>query len=103
MKRRNFICLLLIVIIFFTGILLYFRSPLRQNKNYPILSGSFIQVDLAQKWDENDWNRELKYLTENKMQYLILTNIAFTENNITETVYQSNIPGLKNLMEIQIK
>lgn len=97
MKRRNFICLLLIVIIFFTGILLYFRSPLRQNKNYPILSGSFIQVDLAQNWDENDWNRELKYLTENKMQYLILTNIAFTENNITETVYQSNIPGTKKI------
>lgn len=86
------ICILLLA-----SVIIYFRSPLRVNKNYPILAGSFIQIDLAQDWDEAKWIKELKYLKDNKMEYLILSGITSTNDNVTKTAYNSNIPGTEKV------
>ncbi|MCH3965586.1 MAG: DUF4434 domain-containing protein [Clostridium sp.] len=97
MKNRKIIIMLFVSVILFTCVIIYFRSPLRANKNYPILAGSFIQIDLTQNWDEDKWMSELKCLKENKMEYVILSGITFTANNVTKTAYSSNIQGTEKV------
>ncbi|WP_446898088.1 DUF4434 domain-containing protein [Clostridium sp. LBM24168] len=41
--------------------------------------------------------KEMNYLKENKMEYLIVSGIISTNDNITKTVYNSNIPGTKKI------
>ncbi|BAH05147.1 hypothetical protein CKR_0096 [Clostridium kluyveri NBRC 12016] len=96
MWNKKFISIILIlVVLLFT--LMYFNSPLRNNKNYPIVDGSFIQLDLTQNWNSDKWEKELLYLKENKMNYLIITNVSQTEGDITKTCYKSKNKSFQKL------
>lgn len=97
MKNKKLALYAAVLIIFISGVFIYFKSPIKQNKGYPVLAGSFIQVDLTQSWNENKWMKELKYYKKNKMEYLVLTGIASTENNVTKTTYKSNILGFQKV------
>ncbi|MCI1944627.1 DUF4434 domain-containing protein [Clostridium luticellarii] len=88
--------ILLIILISVFGFI-YFNSPLRANKDHPIITGSFIQLDMTQHWNNDDWKNELNYFKENKMKYIIITNISQTQGNVTKTCYKSNIPGYKKI------
>lgn len=96
MMNKKFLYIALIILIFTFG-LIYFNSPLRSNRNYPIITGSFIQLDMTQHWNSNDWKNELNYLKENKMKYIIITNVSQTQGNITNTCYKNNISGYKKI------
>ncbi|MFL0195110.1 DUF4434 domain-containing protein [Clostridium sp. WILCCON 0269] len=88
MLNKKFVLIILIsVTLIFT--LIYFNSPLRASKNYPIVTGSFIQLDMTQNWTSDKWERELQYLKENKMEYIVITGVSQTEGNITKTCYKS--------------
>lgn len=76
---------------------IYCNSPLKTHKNYPIIDGTFIQLDLTQNWDESKWKSELQYLKQNKMNYLIITGVSFANGNESKAVYQSTIPGFTKL------
>ncbi|WP_406541917.1 DUF4434 domain-containing protein [Clostridium ljungdahlii] len=69
---------------------IYFNSPLKSNKNYPIVTGSFIQLDLTQNWSDSDWKKELTYLKQNKMNYLVLSGVSQTNGNITKISYKNS-------------
>lgn len=97
MKGKRNIISLIICIIFITCVFIYFRSPIKHNNNYPILAGSFIQIDLAQNWDEGKWFSELNYLKKDKMEYIVLTGITFTSNDLTKTAYNSSLPETKKI------
>lgn len=87
MWNKKFVLLSLILIaLIFT--LLYFNSPLR-NKNHPIADGSFIQLDLTQNWNSDKWEKELTYFKQNKMHYIVITNVSQTEGNLTKTCYNT--------------
>lgn len=96
MWNKKFISIILIlVVLLFT--LMYFNSPLRNNKNYPIVDGSFIQLDLTQNWNSDKWEKELLYLKQNKMNYLVITNVSQTEGDITKTCYKSKNKSFQKL------
>lgn len=97
MKLKNIKLLSVLVLVGVIFSIIYFRSPLRVQKGYPILSGSFIQIDMTQNWNQEKWNDEFKYLKQNKMEYVILTGISSTDHNITKTAYKSSIPGVKKI------
>ncbi len=78
----------ILAIALFTSI--YFNSPLKSNKNYPIVTGSFIQLDLTQNWSDSDWKRELTYLKQNKINYLVITGVSQTDDNVTKISYKNS-------------
>lgn len=94
-NKKHISITLIIAIFIFTFI--YFNSPLRSSKNYPIVTGSFIQLDMTQHWDNAHWKKELSYLKDNKMRYIVITNVSQTQGNITETCYKNNIAGYKKI------
>ena len=95
MNKRNFSITLIILILVF--VFIYFKSPLRANKNYPIVTGTFIQLDMTQNWNNDKWKNELNYLKNNKMKYIILTNASQTKGSTTDTYYKSSISGYKKI------
>lgn len=96
MWNRKFIWISsILIVLFFT--LTYFNSPLRNNKNYPIADGSFIQLDLTQNWNSDKWEKELLYLKENKMNYLVITNVSQTEKDTTKICYKSQNKNFQKL------
>ncbi|MBP2033851.1 hypothetical protein J2Z42_002558 [Clostridium algifaecis] len=97
MKNKKYMLYSAAVLIFIFAIFIYYKSPIKRNKDYPILAGSFIQIDLTQNWNENKWMKELEYYKKNNMEYVVLTGITSTENNITKTAYKSNIYGFQKI------
>lgn len=93
MYRKSLIKITLIMLTVALFVFIYYNSPLRANKNFPLANGTFIQLDLAQNWDESKWNSELHYIKQNKMDYIIITGVSFSSDNGPKAVYKSNIPG----------
>lgn len=58
----------------------------------PIADGSFIQGDMVQRWDDEKWQSEFKYLKEVNMHYLVM-GTSITEGNTIKTLYPTKIPG----------
>lgn len=94
LSKKNTLISIIVTLLF---IIIYFNSPLKSNKNYPIIDGSFIQLDLTQNWDIEKWRSELSYLKKNKMNYLIITGTSSTSGTTTKTVYKSNIPNTNKI------
>lgn len=63
--------------------------------SYPIADGTFIQDNLVAKWDDAQWQKELGYLKEVGMHYLVLAPTLHTDNDINQTIYPSNLPNVK--------
>ncbi|WP_416175692.1 DUF4434 domain-containing protein [Clostridium sp.] len=97
MKVKKYVVSLVIITIGILFTVIYFKSPIRSSDYYPLLSGTFIQIDMAQNWNKDKWISEFTYLKRNKMNYVVLTGISLTDKSGTKTVYKSNIPGTQKI------
>lgn len=98
MKFKNITYKILICI--FAGLIfvcIYFNSPLKKNINAPKADGTFIQLDLTQNWNDTRWKKELSYLKEAKMDYIVLSGVSTTNGNSTQSVYKSSLPGFQKI------
>jgi hypothetical protein len=96
-NKKNLINTSIIILVCIIFSFIYFNSPLRSYKNYPISDGTFIQLDLTQNWNSNKWRSELQYLKDDKMHYVIITGVSLTNKNLTKAVYKSSIAGVEKL------
>jgi hypothetical protein len=62
---------------------------------YPIADGTFIQENLVAKWDDAQWQKELGFLKEAGMHYLVFAPTLHTDKDINLTIYPSNLPDVK--------
>jgi hypothetical protein len=63
--------------------------------SYPIADGTFIQENLVAKWDDAQWQKELGFLKEAGMHYLVFAPTLHTDKDINLTIYPSNLPDVK--------
>ncbi len=71
------------------GILKKIQQSFKKD-NYPIANGTFIQPDMVIKWDDTMWQKELKYLKEIKMDYIIM-NTFIASKDVVKRVYNTKI------------
>lgn len=62
------------------------------NDNYPKASGTFIQPDMVMDWSDSKWQKELNYLKEVKMKYLIMNTFIVKDKRVRR-VYKTSIKG----------
>ncbi|WP_123053048.1 DUF4434 domain-containing protein [Clostridium sp. JN-1] len=60
------------------------------NNDYPKASGTFIQPDMVMNWDDSRWQKELSYLKEVKMEYLIMNTFIVKDKKIRR-IYKTSI------------
>jgi len=63
--------------------------------SYPIADGTFIQDNLVANWDDAQWQKELGFLKEAGMHYIVFAPTLHTDNDINLTIYPSNLPDVK--------
>jgi len=63
--------------------------------SHPIADGTFIQDNLVAKWDDAQWQKELGFLKEAGMHYLVFAPTLHTDKDINLTIYPSNLPDVK--------
>lgn len=73
---------------------------MNKDKSYPIANGSFIQADMVYIWDDEMWIKELRYLKEADMHYVVVMGTSLTEGDTTKTIYPTKIPG--GIMEYDV-
>ncbi|WP_123054861.1 DUF4434 domain-containing protein [Clostridium sp. JN-1] len=95
--KKNISKICVCVFIIFIFVFIYFNSPLKKSTKPPRADGTFIQVDLAQNWNDEKWKKELTYLKEANMHYIVLSGVSITKDNITQTAYKSSIPGFQKI------
>lgn len=54
----------------------------KKQDNFPKASGTFIQPDMVTEWDDFQWQRELSYLKEVKMKYIVMNTFVVQNQNI---------------------
>jgi len=74
-------------------------SKTEENPNsvsYPIADGTFIQDNLVAKWDDARWQKELGFLKEAGMHYLVFAPTLHTDiNGINRIIYPGNLPNIE--------
>ncbi|MCH3963371.1 MAG: DUF4434 domain-containing protein [Clostridium sp.] len=60
------------------------------NKHFPQASGTFIQPDMVLDWDDSKWQKELSYLKEVRMKYIVI-NTFIVQNKSIRRVYKTSI------------
>ncbi|WP_010233084.1 DUF4434 domain-containing protein [Clostridium arbusti] len=61
-----------------------------KRRDFPEASGTFIQPDMVMGWDDLKWQRELYYLKEVKMKYIVI-NTFIVQNEKVKRVYKTSI------------
>lgn len=62
--------------------------------SYPVADGTFIQDYLVAEWDDARWQKELGYLKETGMHYLVLPPTLHTDDDgVNRIIYPGNLPG----------
>ncbi|WP_229981254.1 DUF4434 domain-containing protein [Clostridium aromativorans] len=62
----------------------------KMQNNFPQASGTFIQPDMVIKWNDLEWQKELSYLKEVKMKYIVM-NTFVVQNQSIKRVYETSI------------
>ncbi|MBV4418460.1 DUF4434 domain-containing protein [Clostridium tyrobutyricum] len=57
--------------------------------NFPHASGTFIQPDMVLNWDDVTWQKELYYLKEVKMRYIVI-NSFIVQNQKIKKIYDGS-------------
>ena len=66
------------------------------SQSYPIADGTFIQNDLAANWTDDRWQQEFNALRDAGMHYIIIAPTLNTnEKGVKESIYPSDLPGVK--------
>lgn len=61
------------------------------HKNrFPRASGTFIQPDMVANWDDKKWQKELFYLKEVNMKYIIINSFIVKNHNI-KRIYRTSL------------
>ncbi|MCI1943958.1 DUF4434 domain-containing protein [Clostridium luticellarii] len=61
-----------------------------KKKYFPQVSGTFIQPDMVMDWDDLKWQRELSYLKEVRMKYIVM-NTFIVQNQHVRRIYKTSI------------
>ncbi|MEY8001262.1 DUF4434 domain-containing protein [Clostridium sp. Mt-5] len=61
-----------------------------KKKYFPQVSGTFIQPDMVMNWNDLKWQRELFYLKEVKMKYIVMNTFIVQNQNIRR-IYKTSI------------
>ncbi len=70
---------------------------------HPVAVGSFVQPWFATFWDDKRWQEEFSMLKEAGMKYLVLDpTLQSDENDISNAIYPSDLPNVKNNYSIDL-
>ncbi|AJA49073.1 hypothetical protein CPAST_c30070 [Clostridium pasteurianum DSM 525 = ATCC 6013] len=61
-----------------------------KSESFPQASGTFIQPDMVMEWDDAKWQRELSYLKEVKVKYIVI-NTFIVQNEKVKRVYKTSM------------
>ncbi|OFX30924.1 MAG: hypothetical protein A2W92_07270 [Bacteroidetes bacterium GWA2_42_15] len=71
--------------------------------SYPIADGTFIQDYLVAQWDDTRWQKELGYLKEAGMHYIVFAPTLNTGNDgINRIIYPGNLPGTRVKYQVDL-
>ena len=69
---------------------------------HPIADGTFIQENLVANWDDAQWQKELGFLKEAGMHYLVFAPTLLTNNEINQAIYLSSLPDIKIRYQVDL-
>lgn len=65
------------------------------EQSYPCAAGTFLQADMASDWDCSVWKEEFRYLKEAGHNFLVLSGLTKTSENLTNSYYPTALPGCR--------
>lgn len=85
-----------VIAILFSVNMPFHLGSMKAQDSWPVADGTFIQPFLVMDWDDEKWIKELQYLKDAGMNYIILASTADRINGgKIKTVYPTNIQGFQ--------
>lgn len=103
MKKTISIAALSLIILTVNFVSACTKDENRPNKvSYLIADGTFIQDNLVANWDDAQWQKELGFLKEAGMHFIVLAPTLHTNNEIDRTIYPSSLPDVKVKYQVDL-